>query len=112
MSLEQATNLMARMERHINSPAAAIPPTVAKFLGINAPRDRLDKAIKQSSFKVLKNQEKAKGFIERPAKAEAFFRKGEAGQWRHDLSPEQVKQIVTDHREQMDRFGYVPAEYK
>ena len=32
MSLEQATNLMARMERHINSPAAAIPPTVAKFL--------------------------------------------------------------------------------
>jgi signal transduction protein with GAF and PtsI domain len=33
MSLEQATTLMARMERHINSPAAAIPPTVAKFLG-------------------------------------------------------------------------------
>lgn len=32
MSLEQAVNLMARMERHIASPAAAIPPTVAKFL--------------------------------------------------------------------------------
>ena len=85
---------------------------IARFLGINASRDRLDKAIKQSSFKVLKNQEKAKGFIERPAKAEAFFRKGEAGQWRRELSPEQVKRLIGDHREQMERFGYVPADYK
>jgi hypothetical protein len=85
---------------------------VTKFLGINAPRDRLDKAIKQSSFKVLKNQEKTKGFIERPEKAEAFFRKGEAGQWRRDLTPEQVKRVVDEHREQMSRFGYVPDEYR
>ncbi len=103
--------LVLRYEDMLESPFKSFG-AVAKFLGINAPRDRLDKAIKQSSFKVLKNQEKAKGFIERPAKAESFFRKGEAGQWRHDLTPEQVKQIVSDHREQMDRFGYVPAEYK
>jgi len=103
--------LVLRYEDMLESPFKSFG-AVAKFLGINAPRDRLDKAIKQSSFKVLKNQEKAKGFIERPAKAEAFFRKGEAGQWRHDLTPEQVQRIVSDHREQMERFGYVPAEYK
>lgn len=85
---------------------------IARFLGINPTRERLDKAIKLSSFKVLKNQEKTKGFIERPAKADAFFRKGEAGQWRRDLSPEQVKRVIGDHREQMERFGYVPADYK
>lgn len=85
---------------------------IARFLGIKTTRERLDKAIKQSSFKVLKNQEKTKGFIERPAKAEAFFRKGEAGQWRRELSPEQVKRLIGDHREQMERFGYVPADYK
>jgi len=101
---------IARYEDLLESPFKSFG-AIAKFLGINAPRDRLDKAIKQSSFKVLKNQEKAKGFIERPKKAEAFFRKGEAGQWRRELTPEQVKRVVDDHREQMSRFGYVPPEY-
>ncbi|MBM3549401.1 MAG: sulfotransferase domain-containing protein [Alphaproteobacteria bacterium] len=102
---------IVRYEDLLESPFKSFG-AITKFLGINAPRDRLDKAIKQSSFKVLKNQEKAKGFIERPAKAEAFFRKGEAGQWRRDLTPEQVKRVVDDHREQMSRFGYVPEEYR
>jgi hypothetical protein len=102
---------VVRYEDLLESPFKSFG-AVTRFLGINAPRDRLDKAIKQSSFKVLKNQEKARGFIERPAKAEAFFRKGEAGQWRRDLTPEQVQRIVSDHREQMSRFGYVPKEYE
>lgn len=101
---------VARYEDMQDSPAKAFGG-IARFLGLNPPRDRLEKAIKQSSFKVLSTQEKAKGFVERPEKAEAFFRKGEAGQWRRDLTPEQVKRIVDDHRDQMARFGYVPAEY-
>lgn len=84
---------------------------VAQFLGLKPPRERLEKAIKQSSFKVLANQEKAKGFIERPAKAESFFRKGESGQWRRELTAAQIGRIVADHREQMDRFGYVPPDH-
>jgi hypothetical protein len=86
--------------------------SVVDFLDIKAPRARIEKAIKQSSFKVLSAQEKAKGFVERPAKAEAFFRKGEAGQWRRELTPEQVKRIVDDHREQMARFSYIPPEHQ
>lgn len=100
-----------RYEDMLNSPTKTFGG-VAQFLGLKPPRDRLDKAIKQSSFKVLSAQEKAKGFVERPAKAESFFRKGEAGQWRRELTADQVGRIVGDHREQMDRFGYVPPEYK
>jgi hypothetical protein len=62
--------------------------SVAKFLGLDVARPRLDKAMKLSSFKLLKAQEQRKGFIERPAAADAaFFREGEAGQWKKDPQP-------------------------
>jgi hypothetical protein len=102
---------VVRYEDMLDSPTKTFGG-VARFLGINPPRDRLDKAIKQSSFKVLSSQEKTKGFIERPEKAEAFFRKGEAGQWRRDLTPDQIRRVVEAHRPQMARFGYIPPEYQ
>jgi hypothetical protein len=81
---------------------------VAKFLGIKAPRARLEKAIRHSSFKVLRRQEDRGGFSERSPAQERFFRSGKAGGWRDVLSDEQVARIVEDHREQMARFGYIP----
>ena len=81
---------------------------VVKFLGIEAPRQRIEKAVRLSSFQVLKEQERRQGFRERPRAMEAFFREGKAGQWRKVLSKEQVAAIVAAHREQMERFGYVP----
>jgi hypothetical protein len=82
---------------------------VVKFLGIEAPRQRIEKAIRLSSFTVLKEQERRQGFRERPSAMEAFFREGKAGQWKKVLTKEQVAAIVAAHREQMARFGYVPA---
>jgi hypothetical protein len=82
---------------------------VVKFLGIQAPRERIEKAIRLSSFQVLKEQERRQGFRERPVRMEAFFREGKAGQWKKVLTKEQVAAIVAAHREQMARFGYVPA---
>jgi hypothetical protein len=82
---------------------------VVKFLGIEAPRQRIEKAIRLSSFTVLKEQERRQGFRERPSAMEAFFREGKAGQWKKVLTKEQVAAIVSAHREQMARFGYVPA---
>ncbi len=81
---------------------------LVKFLGLAAPRPRIEKAMRLSSFRVLKEQEQRGGFRERPARMEAFFREGKAGQWRKILTPAQVSAIVTAHREQMTRFGYVP----
>jgi hypothetical protein len=81
---------------------------LTKFLGLAAPRARIEKAIRLSSFRVLKEQEQRGGFRERPARMAAFFREGKAGQWRKILTPAQVSAIVAVHREQMARFGYVP----
>jgi hypothetical protein len=81
---------------------------VLKFLGLNVTRERLDKAIKLSSFRVLQEQEKRQGFVEKTAVAERFFREGKAGQWKRLLTREQIDAVVAAHREQMTRFGYLP----
>jgi hypothetical protein len=83
---------------------------VAEFLGLDPPPDRLERAISHSSFERLQTQENEKGFVER-SQYSRFFRSGQVGQWREDLSEDQVKQVVCDHREQMERFGYVPDGY-
>jgi hypothetical protein len=85
---------------------------IAGFLGLSPPRARLERAIKLSSFRVLQEQERRHGFRERPPHADAFFRKGKAGQWRSGLSADQVARIVADHSETMRRFGYLDAAGK
>jgi hypothetical protein len=81
---------------------------VSDFLGLKTPRSRLDRAIKNSSFKVLRGQEDKHGFAERSQAQERFFRKGKVDEWRDVLSDAQVASMVATHREQMARFGYVP----
>jgi hypothetical protein len=98
---------VVRYEDMLNKPTVAFS-RVARFLGINPPRDRLERAIKSSSFKSLRAQEEEKGFRERSYKAEKFFRVGKAGQWRTALSKAQIDRVVDAHREQMARFGYWP----
>jgi hypothetical protein len=99
--------LVVRYEDMLETPLKTFA-AVARFLGIDPPRARLDKAIKLSSFRVLQEQERQQGFRERSPHAAAFFREGRAGQWRKALSPEQVRRMVEPNREQMERFGYVP----
>ncbi len=80
----------------------------AEFLGLNPPKARLDKAIRFSSFKVLRAQEAKGGFRERSANSKAFFRSGKSGQWPTVLSTAQVDAVVAAHHTQMERFGYLP----
>ncbi len=84
---------------------------VTKFLQLDAPRGRIERAIKNSSFKVLRAQEDKFGFVERSPMQERFFRSGKSGEWRDVLTNDQVSMIVDTHREQMTRFGYVPEGY-
>ena len=81
---------------------------VAKFLDLSPPNARLDKAIRFSSFKVLRAQEQKDGFRERSSHSERFFRSGKSGQWRSELSRTQVDAVVAAHHKQMKRFGYLP----
>ena len=74
-----------------------------------APRpEELRQAVEKSSFERLRDMEDARGFTERPGAAARFFREGRAGSWKDHLTAPQIDAIVTNHREQMERFGYWP----
>lgn len=81
---------------------------VAAFLGLDPPDARLDKAIRFSSFKVLRAQEDKADFRERSSHSRRFFRSGQSGQWRGVLTTAQVDTVVAAHHRQMERFGYLP----
>jgi len=85
---------------------------MARFLGLKPSEERLERAIKNSSFEILQSQERLRGFREKPEKAEMFFRKGVPEQWRAELTDEQVRRIISSHRQQMERFGYIPEDYR
>jgi len=80
---------------------------VSRFLGLPATKSRIEKAIRFSSFDVLKAQEQKTGFVERSRRADAFFRSGRAGQWRERLTPGQIDRIETAQAGVMRRFGYL-----
>ncbi|MCY4048264.1 MAG: sulfotransferase domain-containing protein [Hyphomicrobiales bacterium] len=85
---------------------------VSDFLGLKPSRDRLDRAIRNSSFKTLQSQERRKDFKERSEYSKAFFRVGKEGQWKGILDSDQVARVVERHGEQMARFGYLPGKKK
>lgn len=103
--------LVMRYEDMLDKPKKSFK-TVTSFLGLKPSPERLERAIRFSSFKVLKAQEEKAGFKERPDVSKAFFREGKRDQWREKLTPEQVRRIISVHHEQMDRFGYIPEDYR
>ena len=99
--------IVLRYEDMLANPIKAFG-TLTHFLGLNPPRQRLERAIERSSFRSLRAQEDKLGFKEKSPHAQRFFREGRAGQWRDLLSQAQIDRIVADHKEQMQRFGYWP----
>jgi hypothetical protein len=81
---------------------------IVRFLGLQVPRERLERAIARSSFRVLQEQERRHGFKEKGEKADRFFREGKSGKWRKILTAEQVERVISAHSQQMQRFGYFP----
>jgi hypothetical protein len=79
---------------------------IAAFLGLAPVPERLDKAIRQSSFRVLQEQERRHGFRERSLKSDRFFRQGGSGEGRRALSAAQIERLCSANAEQMRRFGY------
>ncbi|GAB0114592.1 sulfotransferase domain-containing protein [Acidisoma sp. C75] len=79
-----------------------------RFMGQEPEPERLARAVRFSDFGTLRAQEAERGFIEKPPQSRAaFFRAGEAGQWRRVLSPAQAARIEQDHATIMRRFGYL-----
>lgn len=82
----------------------------ARFAGLPADPARVRKAVEFSDFKELQRQEQDHGFREKPPKADSFFREDGWGAWRREITPEQVARLIREHRQVMQRFGYLTAD--
>jgi hypothetical protein len=82
--------------------------TFAKY---PASTEQIGRAIAFADFAQLKEQENTNGFREapRPRPDGNFFRRGETGAWRQELTAAQVARIEADHAPMMQRLGYAPA---
>lgn len=78
-----------------------------RFTKLPYTTEQIKKALAFSTFDILQKQEEADGFQEKCAAAKRFFRKGEIGSWREELTREQAARIVADHGAVMRRFGYL-----
>jgi hypothetical protein len=77
------------------------------FAGRDAAEADIVRAVEFARFEQLQAQERARGFKEwRPRQGRTFFRRGQAGGWRDELSPEQARRIETAHGPMMRRLGY------
>jgi hypothetical protein len=108
--MDSARILVLRYEDLLQKPAKTFGK-VARLVGLDTDRSRVERAIAHASFASLAGMEKRDGFIEVPIKGKQFFRAGRANQWREVLTGEQVRRIIARHREQMLRFRYVPAGF-
>jgi hypothetical protein len=78
-----------------------------QFAGQAATNDDIRRAVQFADFARLRLQEEESGFREAPQQAGArFFRRGEAGGWRDELTPDQAARIVAAHGAVMRRLGY------
>jgi len=102
--------LVLRFEDLLDKPAKGFGKA-ARLIGVDGDRARIDRAVAHASFATLAGMEKRDGFVEVPIKGKRFFRAGRANQWREALTRAQVFRIVDRHREQMQRFRYVPNGY-
>lgn len=109
LSWTEATDLRVHVMRYEDmqkNPVGAFGDAF-RFVGLPDDADRLQRAVDLATFERLSSQEQAHGFREKPWPLEAFFRKGEIGDWRNRLTEKQTARIVDDHRTVMKRFGYL-----
>lgn len=102
--------LVLRYEDLVLKPAKAFSK-VARLVGLGQDRARIERAARHADFRTLSSLERKHGFVEASDKGAPFFRKGLTNEWRRAMSREQAQRVIAAHREQMARFGYVPAGY-
>jgi len=79
----------------------------ATFLDMPTDGEHIRKAIDAAAFDRLQAQEASCGFRERHRSVSVFFRRGESGAWRTELSESQVARIVAEHAPMMRHLGYL-----
>ena len=98
--------LFVRYEDMLQKPLETFG-TAVRFLDLEYNKERLQKAIIHSDFKLLQQMEREKGFEEKLQLCPSFFWKGKIGNYRDFLSQEQIDRITDYNYETMKEFGYV-----
>jgi len=103
------TDLPVHLIRYedLHADTARVFARALAFAGRPASGEQIARAVELTSFAQLQAQERERGFREavRPF-GSRFFRRGEAGAWRDELTPEQAARIEADHAPMMRRLGY------
>jgi len=97
--------LALRYEDMLKDPLDAFE-RVVHHIGLPFDRERLERSVRFSDFKLLQEQESKTSFVENSENQEKFFRSGKADQWKTELTDEQISQIIRDHGRVMNKFGY------
>jgi hypothetical protein len=79
----------------------------AEFLSLPTDEPTLQAALSATAFDELRAQEAHEGFLERHRTAQVFFRRGEVGGWRDELSESQAQRLIADHGPMMQSLGYL-----
>jgi aryl sulfotransferase len=80
---------------------------IVSFSGLEKTTEEIGRAVEQSRFEMLKEQESKQGFREKAASCGSFFNRGESGYWREHLTEDQVASIIEHNSEVMARFNYL-----
>ena len=103
------TDIPAHLIRYedLRADTAATFNAALAFAGRPATEDEIARAVGYADFGELRRQEQDKGFSETPGRPGGlFFRRGEVGAWRDELTSEQVARIEAMHGPMMRRLGY------
>jgi len=84
--------------------------SIVNSLELGFEKERLEKAILNSDFKILQQMEQGNGFRERLQNCKQFFWKGKIGNYRDYLSEEQINRIVDYNYDTMRQFGYIDEQ--
>jgi len=99
--------LIVRYEDMIADTARTLRQALG-FAGVSVGALDIARAVEGARFTALRQQEQVNGFREAPRRPAggAFFRKGQAGAWRDELSADQVARLEIEHAPAMLRLGY------
>lgn len=88
--------------------------SVAEFLGLEAPPERIENAVRHNSIERMREREDREW--NRAARGQdarfRFINRGVVEGWRHDASAAQIQRIETHAKAVMDRLGYPYADAK
>lgn len=99
-------NLMILRYEDMKLDTLATFTKAVQFLNLNVTSEAIQQAIQRSDISTLQRWEEENDFSEKPAKVARFFRKGVVDDWQGTLSEAQIQQIIEQHGDVMQQFGY------